>query len=242
MFKFVTKKEYWDVVDSRILDELKPNFSWRLKSIQDAIAFSYLNEYSDKCIAEIGGGNSRLLPILARKNTCFNIDEFKGVGSGPRKEIIIDGVTNILTSVGGFSGSIEDEQFHGIFSISVVEHVPDDNLSNFFKDCHRILKPSGLMIHLIDVYLEDVLGDNRANSRRVCTYGSFLSGELFRPLEQPAILSEKDVVFSTSFATNPDNILEEWNRNIPKLRNKRERAQSCSLLVIGQKVGTELWL
>jgi SAM-dependent methyltransferase len=249
MLKFVTKKEYWGVVDSKILDEIKTkrkftwhyttkhNYPWHLKSIQDGIAFSYLNEFTDKCLAEIGGGNSRLLPALAKKNTCFNIEEFKGVGGGPQKEIKFKQVTNILANVGGFSDSIEDEQFDAIFSISVVEHVSDGKLLDFFKDCHRSLKPSGLMIHLVDVYLEDALGDNNDASRRVCAYGSFLNGELFIPLERPSIRTGKDVVFSTAFATNPDNMMEQWNRTVPQLRNKREKAQSCTLLMIGRKTG-----
>ena len=98
MLKFVTKKEYWDVIDSKILDynNVKTDSFWHLKSIQDAIAFSYLHEYCNKCIAEIGGGNSRLLPTLSKKNNCFNIEEFKGAHGGPTKEINIKGVTNIL--------------------------------------------------------------------------------------------------------------------------------------------------
>nr|VFJ43162.1 MAG: Methyltransferase domain-containing protein [Candidatus Kentron sp. DK] len=236
MFRFVTKKDYWDVLNSNILDNIKEkkDFSWHLKSIQDAIAFSYLHEFSGKYIAEIGGGNSRLLSSLAMNNTCFNIDEFNGAGGGPRKECVLPGVKNILARIGSFSGSIESEQFDAIFSISVVEHVPNEGISDFFNDSYRILKPSGLMIHLIDVYLEDAMGDNKYASRRVLTYGSFFN-DIFLPLEPSIILTEKDVVFSTSFATNPDNMMERWNRSVPKLRNKRERAQSCSLLMVGTK-------
>ena len=242
MFKFVTKKEYWDVVSSNILDDIKTkqNFSWHLKSIQDAIAYCYLYEYSNKEIAEIGGGNSRLLPTLARKNTCYNIEEFKGAGGGPKKEIRFMGVNNILAKVGEFSNVINNNQFDAVFSVSVIEHVPDDNLSDFFKDCHRILKPSGLMIHLIDVYLEDSAELNESDVRRVMKYGSFLNTNLFSPLKQPEILTEKDVKFSTSFATNPDNMMEEWNRTNPKRKNERERAQSCALLMVGRKNDTRV--
>ena len=184
----------------------------------------------------MGGGDSRLLSTLARKNTCFNIDEFKGDGGGPKKEIRFRGIRNIKASVGDFSDSIENEQFDAVFSVSVVEHVPNQKMSDFFMDCHRILKPSGLMIHLIDVYLEDAIGDNRDVSRRICTYGSFINGKLFKPLEHPAILTEKDVIFSTSFATNPDNMMEQWNRFVPLLKNKREKAQSCTILMVGERL------
>lgn len=95
------------------------------------------------------------------------------------------------------------------------------------------------MIHLIDVYLEDAVENNRSISHRVRTYGSFLDNKLFVPLEQSAVITEKDVEFSTSFATNPDNMMEEWNRIVPQLKNKRERAQSCTLVMVGRKVELE---
>jgi cyclopropane fatty-acyl-phospholipid synthase-like methyltransferase len=237
MFRFVTKKEYWEVVDSGIIKDIPHKFDWHLKSIQDAIAFSFLNKMKNKSLAEIGGGNSRLLPFLAKTNSCYNIEEFKGMGGGPKQEIKLNGVINCLTNIGDFSDSIENEQFDVIFSISVVEHVSSEKLTDFFKDSYRILRPSGLMIHLIDVYLEDQLGNNKGSSERVLSYASFLDGTLFKPVEPPTILSEKEVVFSTSFATNPDNMMNQWNHSVPSLRGKRERAQSCSLLMVGRKTG-----
>jgi len=239
MLKFITKKEYWDVSESNILSKIKtkPAFAWHLKSIQDGIAFRYLHEYKDVCIAEIGGGDSRLLSTLAEQNTCFNIEEFKGVGNGPVGKIDFDGVNNVLASVGDFSESIETGKFEVIFSISVVEHIPDGKVSSFFKDCHRILKPSGIMIHLIDVYLEDAEGNNINVARRILNYGSFLDNKLFAPTENPEITTESDIKFLSSLISNPDNMMELWNRAVPTLRKKRERAQCCTLLMIGRKIG-----
>jgi SAM-dependent methyltransferase len=237
VFEFVTKKQYWDVLDANIADSIlsDANMPWHLKSIQDALAFSSLYDMSHKSIAEIGGGVSRLLPTLAQRNTCFNIEEFKGAGGGPRKESKVPGVVNILKSVGDFSTSIEDEKFDAIFSVSVVEHVPDAKLQDFFRDCHRMLKPGGgLMIHLIDVYLEDSGGDNALTARRVLRYGSCIDGGLFEYVSPPRIRTEQDVAFSTSYATNPDNMMAQWNRSAPNLREKRERAQSCTLRMIAR--------
>jgi SAM-dependent methyltransferase len=258
MLQFVTKKEYWNVVDSGILKKLRPksrcfgiltsirnkirrknNITWSLKSVQDAIAYKYLHKYSNVTIAEIGGGESRVLPALAVKNNCYNIEEFKGVGQGPQKEIHLKGVTNILTSIGNFSKLIIDEQFDVIFSISVVEHVSNEKLYDFFKDCFRILKPSGKMIHLIDVYIEDTTGNNNYAANRVCEYSSIFDRKLFIPLSEPIIKTAQDVYFSTSFATNPDNVMEEWNRLLPGYKHKREKSQSCTLVMIGRKAGKE---
>ena len=95
------------------------------------------------------------------------------------------------------------------------------------------------MIRLIDVYLEDVTGDNRNAYSRICSYKSFFHDELFHPVLEPIIKTENDVCFSTSFITNPDNVMEEWNRLVPQLKNKREVSQSCALIMIGRKVGSE---
>ncbi|MCP5047680.1 MAG: class I SAM-dependent methyltransferase [bacterium] len=237
MFKFVTKQEYWDVFGSGILSDIITRPHWDLKSLQDGIAYGYLREMSNMFIGEIGGGNSRLLPTLAKRNKCYNIDEFKGSGLGPKKEIKFEGVENILAMLGKDSSAIKDEQFDVIFSVSVVEHVRIHELPGFFKDCHRILKPSGLMLHLIDVYLEDRTGDNKEAVSRVSAYRPGLDGELFNPLEPPVILSDSDVFFSTCFASNPDNIMEKWNHVAPLRKEQRARAQGCALLMAGRKTG-----
>jgi SAM-dependent methyltransferase len=238
MFKFVTKAEYWSILDSGITSQMPKKFDWHLKSVQDAVALSHLHETTNSCLAEIGGGDSRVLSMLAKQNTCYNIEEFQGEGAGPKKEVRIPGVTNIKAKIGRFSESIKHEQFDAIFSISVVEHVVDKELVDFFRDCHRILKPSGLMIHLIDVYLEELDGDNKNASRRVLSYGSHLDNKFFAPVEIPLVLSEQDVYFRPSFVTNPDNVMYSWNQIAPQLKSKRERAQSCTLLMISRKILT----
>lgn len=148
---------------------------------------------------------------MARSNRCFNIDRFKGAGNGPQGEIAFESVTNILTDIGDSHGKIADGQFDLVFSISVVEHVPDDRLETFFKDCHRILSAHGQMIHLIDVYLENSPVANAYAPRRMAVYRSNLDGVLFQPFEPIAVKSDTDVRFSTSFASNPDNMMANWN-------------------------------
>ena len=227
MFTFITKRDYWRIVESGILKSMPKKSKSPLKFVQDAVALHYLYDTTNKYIAEIGGGHSRLLLLLSKKkrrNSCYNIDEFKGESGGPKREKRIRRVTNIKCKVGEFSSEIDDNSFDIIYSISVVEHIPENKLDNFFLDCHRILKKSGLMIHLIDVYLEDSFGDNKDTSRRICSYKSFLDNNFFKPLQKPSILSEDDVVFYTKFATNPDDTMARWNKIAPRLQDKRELA------------------
>jgi len=235
MLKFVTKQEYWAVEDSGVLKEFTNNPLWHLKSIQDAMVWAVLREARERSIAEIGGGNSRLIGALAKHNQCYNIEPFEGVGQGPKAEVVVGGVTNIKVTVGSFSEQIQPAQFDAIFSLSVVEHVPMDALTNFFADCQRMLKPGAEMLHLIDLYLEGVDGDNAAARERCRHYNSVFSDGVFEALGPVAVRGGEEVVFRTEFATNPDNVMNRWNRSVPQLRAKRERAQSCTLLMHGRR-------
>lgn len=100
MLKFVTKKEYWYVIDSGIMKGIPSTKLWHLKDIQDEIAYSNLYSLKDKCIAEIGAGNSRLLSTLSQDNKCYAIDEYKGQGNGPINPSDIDGVTTLNVMLG----------------------------------------------------------------------------------------------------------------------------------------------
>lgn len=237
MLKFVSKQEYWDVEDSGILKSIPSDMPWHLKSIQDAIVFSHVHEIKDQVIAEIGGGNSRILPFLRKYNSCYNIDEFQGVGSGPNREVVLDKVQNVKTMIGKFSELLNPNFFDIIFSISVVEHVPNKELPNFFQDCQRILKPGGKMIHLIDIYLEDSLEENtKFILPKLRRYESIFSEGLFVSPDPQSIITEKDLKFSAEFATNPDDIMNKWNKFSPKLRDKRSKSQNCSLIMVASKV------
>lgn len=207
---------------------------WHLKSVQDLVALSVLQHCEDESIAEIGGGASRLLPFLAKRNQCANIEEFRGENGGPSSEIVIENVENISTKIGEFSELVESESFDTVFSISVVEHVGSDRLKGFFRDCHRILRPGGIMCHLIDIYLEDVNGDNRYASSRIELYREPFETGLFEA--KGDLLVSKEAVFSTRYVTNPDNVMMLWNRSAPHLVEKRQCAQSCSLLMLGVKI------
>lgn len=236
MLRFVTKEEYWRIEDSGILASLPKKMQWHLKSIQDAIAFEYLCQLSAQRIAEVGGGDSRILPILSKKNTCYNVDEFKGAGGGPQQEIVLGTVKNVATLLGKFSTLLPDNYFDYIFSVSVVEHVPTETLGDFFEDIYRILKPSGKMIHLIDVYLEDspIVNQNFLG-KSIAKYRDAFSEGLFLSPDPNSIISEEELEFSTRFATNPDNMMNYWNKIVPSLKGKRIKSQSCSLLMVGSK-------
>lgn len=233
MLRFVTKRELWDIEDSGALETLPRPSVWHLKTVQDAVAYNYLCPMRGKHIGEVGGGKSRLLPRLARNNRCVNFEVFEGRDGGPAEEVHIEGVENIKALVGQTEGVFPAERLDVLFSISVVEHLLDENVAAFFRDCRRLLKPGGTAMHLIDLYLHDQSCDDPDTTGRVGAYiRPFTEGQ-FSPCGD--VLDLDRVSFSCSYATNPDNVMAMWNRQVPHLEELREQSQSVSLLWLGRR-------
>lgn len=233
MLRFVTKQELWEAEASGLDTIVKGKAPYHLKSIQDAVCLHRIGDLQQKDVAEIGGGDSRLLRHLSRKNRCVNIDRFEGQGKGPNSEIRIPGVRNVRVFMGEFSGELQDAAFDITFSISVIEHVPNDKVLKFFEDVQRITRPGGCTVHLIDMYVADTQADNVSATERLRLYREVFSSGLFRPESTTEIVDK--VQFSCAYATNPDNVMRIWNRMVPELTEVRRRSQSCSLLLVGYK-------
>jgi cyclopropane fatty-acyl-phospholipid synthase-like methyltransferase len=54
--------------------------------------------------------------------------------------------------MGNNISELPENYFDLVYSISVIEHVPDDNLKSFFDESVRILKPGGIVSHSYDIY------------------------------------------------------------------------------------------
>ena len=231
MLDFIRKKDYWDAMNRDLLSEIPGKLSFQLKTVQDLWVYSVLRNETDKKIAEIGGGDSRILRRLSKTNTCFNIDKFEGADQGPENEIEIPNVENIKCFVGNSTDLIKDASFDILFSVSVVEHVADQDFPAFFKDCIRILKPGGYMVHAIDMYISDeptpfwknrydMYRNSVENSTDVIPVGEVRSSGL---------------KFSPSFASNTDEIMYKWKNISPSLDSLRQEAQNVSVKMIARK-------
>lgn len=232
MFDFVRKRDIWDACDKGYLEELKSkNISYQLKNAQDLAIYRLVRDLRGLDVAEIGGGDSRILERVALNNRCTNIEKFEGKHFGPAGEIQLHGVRNINCYVGDFDSSIQDESFDLVFSISVVEHVPTENLDDFLRDSLRILRPGGRFLHAIDAYVQDnptsyVLDRFDRYRRWVTEYdGISATGPVF----------VGEFRFTTDMISNPDNILYGWNKQVPSLSEVRAVSQNVSLLVGGMK-------
>jgi SAM-dependent methyltransferase len=230
MYDFITKEEYFNWLDQGLVDDKNP----RLKNIQDAFILSQIGQYKDNKVAEIGGGQSRVLEELSKNNECWNIDKLEGLEGGPKDYITLSNTRLVRSYIGDFDRNLPDNYFDAAFSISVLEHVPEDKLIAFFHDMARILKPGGLCIHAIDAYIGDE--KSHKNVSRVDSYPKISSdpsvGLQFS--QKPAI--NADTTFRSHYASNSDVVLHSWNKFAPGAMNKiRTQFQSVSIKAIWKK-------
>lgn len=231
MLSVITKKEYWKWCDAGALASGRGV----LKDVQDAFALFHLSGLKGSRVCEIGGGNSRVLPKLVADNECWNLDKFEGQGGGPSVVVERPGVTLKRVFIGDFSAEVPDDYFDIVFSVSVVEHIPSDAYANAIRDCVRILKKGGRMLHAIDVYLPDAgskLPVFEALRQRVALYlrTSELSEGRLAWVEPPSI--DGNLAASATHACNQVDELYKWNKMFPQMQNLREVGASCSLQMI----------
>lgn len=125
-----------------------------LKRYQDLLVLSFITATIPQGakILEVGGGNSRILAHLAGRYECWNVDKFEGLGNGP-KALPKSGYRVIQDYLGSNNPELPDNYFDLVFSISALEHTPNDEklFQNILHDIHRVLKNGGRSLHLFDV-------------------------------------------------------------------------------------------
>jgi glycosyltransferase involved in cell wall biosynthesis/ADP-heptose:LPS heptosyltransferase/tetratricopeptide (TPR) repeat protein/ubiquinone/menaquinone biosynthesis C-methylase UbiE len=129
-----------------------------LKDYQDLLVLSFIRENipSGSRILDIGGGDSRILKHLKDEYECWNLDKLEGLGNGP-VGVNSTGYRLVRDYIGNFNKELPDGYFDFVFSISALEHVPDDNqdyLRNIRDDIERILKPGGYSLHCFDIVIK----------------------------------------------------------------------------------------
>lgn len=218
-----------DRLSSRVGPWLKPSKPYELKDVQDAFILRRLRGARGARILEVGGGRSRILPLLSSSNECWVLDKFEGKGRGPTRAPRLPGIRTVYAYMGDFSGALMPSYFDFVVSVSVLEHVPLDSMNEFFQDCARVLKVGGHMLHAIDTYLFDASDSTMARpfEKRIEAYLRFADRpDLGIKLTQdPSV--DQTLTFSCRYASLPDNVLHEWNLTRPSL--KRAIGQVVSL-------------
>ena len=125
-----------------------------LKVYQDLYIYTFILENMPQGakILEIGGGESRIISTLKENFQFWNLDKLEGEGHGPKELATTAGYQLIQANLGDFSDQLPENYFDMVFSISVIEHFPEDKkaLDNIFKDLKRVTKDKGYSVHCID--------------------------------------------------------------------------------------------
>lgn len=228
MLDFIRKSQLWDALDSGGLERIEADKNFNLLTAQSVVASHLLNEVRESRVAEIGGGNGlNILPELSTQNDCVYIDKFDGVYGGSKTEVKKDGAVTIKARLGEFDRQLADNSFNIIFSISVVEHLQTEQLSDFFQDCTRILKPGGSMLHFLDFFLPDSCSTSQIE--RFNAYRKI--HKIIDNLEPIGEIYQGDPRLSASMVTNPDHVMYSYGRFSKTLIPFRQRAQATSLIL-----------
>lgn len=153
-FEFFKRRGY----DKRLYGKaVNPDFC-NLKEYQDLLAFAFIEQFTTagSRILDVGGGDSRILRHFGATRECWNLDKMEGVGNGLTR--IQEGPFKLVRDyLGNFNREIPDQYFDLVFSISALEHVPEDDPQHFaclLADLQRMIKPGGWFLHMFDVTLQ----------------------------------------------------------------------------------------
>jgi len=127
-----------------------------LKVYQDYLMYCFITKNVPKGsrILEVGGGDSRILKFLTEDYECWNVDKCEGLGNGPI-QFTSPHYRIVYDYLGSFNAELPSESFDFVFSISALEHTPEDQTVrvNVLKDMNRVLKAGAPSFHLFDSIL-----------------------------------------------------------------------------------------
>lgn len=128
-----------------------------LKVYQDYLTYCFIrrNVAPGSRILEVGGGDSRILRHFSNDYECWNADKCEGLGNGPI-QFTSPHYKIVYDYLGSFNAELPDHGFDFVFSISALEHAPEDETvrANILKDIHRVLKPGCPSLHCFDAIVK----------------------------------------------------------------------------------------
>jgi SAM-dependent methyltransferase len=183
--------------DSKLYKQIINPDNTVLKSYQDLLVFTIICDHlaQGKRILEVGGGNSRILKYFSDTHECWNCDKFEGLGNGPSVPGTSSKIRLVRDYIGTFNDELPDNHFDMVFSISALEHVPEQDsnyLQDILDDIDRVLKPGGMSLHLFDI----VYKDGRVREFNKLIYHLFTSIDTVNPFVHPNVVAENyDIYF-----------------------------------------------
>lgn len=134
----------------------------RIKQYQDLLALSFIHDRipPGSRILDVGGGYSRVLKFLSRDYECWNVDKLEGLGNGPTnmEKIKAQGYRLVRAYMGDFTPELPNDYFDFVFSISALEHTPENQPETYeriLRDIQRVAKDGAWSLHLFDILVRD---------------------------------------------------------------------------------------
>lgn len=154
MFELGTTDHWWKI--AKRYPQLS-NHEQTLKPLGYAHMINLIETFRPKRILEVGhGAGSFLFEILKDDIEVWGLDDtiednavsVDSLKSTRNKHPHVKFVTGLL---GNNSNDLPDNYFDLVCSVSVLEHIPVEQLNSVFADTFRILKPGGIVSHSYDI-------------------------------------------------------------------------------------------
>nr|WP_277881227.1 class I SAM-dependent methyltransferase [Leptolyngbya sp. FACHB-321] len=125
---------------------------WTIKAVLGAVPLGGK-------LLEIGGGIPLVAGMLAELGYDVTlVDPYEGMGNGPTEyEAYAQQFPNVNLVRSYFNADLvgyAESSFDCIYSVSVLEHIPQQGIKEVFDGIHKFLKPGGFSIHCIDLVVQ----------------------------------------------------------------------------------------
>jgi SAM-dependent methyltransferase len=153
-------------------------------------------------LLEIGAGQPLVAAYLTQLGYELTVvDPYDGSAGGPSEfELFSEAYPKVRIIRARFQCGLPElagETFDGIYSISVLEHVPEPTLGSTFEAIAAHLRPHGQSFHSVDCVIQGEATDYHAEQCfRIFNYQRKLAGRTFVPredLNQLLVTAESDV-------------------------------------------------
>ncbi|QQS35700.1 MAG: class I SAM-dependent methyltransferase [Ignavibacteriales bacterium] len=138
-------KEFYDEIDKRFFENVKPFAPWKNIPFDDLIPF---NELRDKKVLEIGVGNgshAQLLSQYCADYTGIDITDYAIKSTSTRLKI--NKLNGNILQMNAEEMKFENNSFDFIWSWGVIHHTA--NTFNVLKEMNRVLKPGGKAVVMV---------------------------------------------------------------------------------------------
>ncbi|MBE7386050.1 MAG: class I SAM-dependent methyltransferase [Leptolyngbya sp. SIO1E4] len=126
-------------------------------------------------LLEVGGGVPLVAGMLAELGYQVTlVDPYEGAGNGPTEyEAYIRQFPNVTFVKSLFDSNLAgyaESSFDCIYSVSVLEHIPQQGIEEIYNGIHKFLKPGGHSIHCVDVVIQGKGTQRHENTLRDVLY------------------------------------------------------------------------